>query len=65
MSCDTIKFKVSQDHTTKDIELQIYRPFNESNGVTEWMMVDRFNEMSIQELKCMADFIYSLFKKKA
>lgn len=63
MPCSSIKFHVHQNPTTKEVEIQTYRPLTEKNGVIEWMMVDRSAEMNAAELKYLADFIYSLFKK--
>lgn len=61
MSCDTIKFKVFQDANTKNVRLEIYRPY----GVNEeWMRVDVFNEMTVPELKCLAEYLIYIFNKK-
>jgi hypothetical protein len=57
---DTIKFKVIQDPQTKDLSLHILRLINDG----EWAVIDRFNGMTTQELKQLADYIYALFKKK-
>lgn len=57
---DTIKFKVIQDPQTKDLSLHILRLINDG----EWAVIDRFNGMTAQELKQLADYIYALFKKK-
>jgi hypothetical protein len=57
---DTIKFKVIQDPQTKDLSLHILRLINDG----EWAVIDRFNGMTAQELKQLADYIYGLFKKK-
>ena len=57
---DTIKFKVIQDPQTKDLSLHILRLINDG----EWAVIDRFNGMTPQELKQLADYIYALFKKK-
>ena len=60
MSCDTIKYKVIQSPETKNLTLQIYRPYGEKN---EWAMVDHFNEITPTELKCLCEYVSSLFKK--
>ena len=60
MSCDTIKYKVIQSPETKNLTLQIYRPYGEKN---EWVMVDYFNEITPVELKCLCEYVSSLFKK--
>lgn len=57
---DTIKFKAVQNPQTKEIELQILRPINDK----EWMVIDHFNGMTPQELKHLADYIYSILKQK-
>ena len=57
---DTIKFKVAQDPHTQDLSLHILRLINDG----EWAVIDRFNGMTPQELKQLADYIYALFKKK-
>lgn len=61
MTCDTIKFKVIQSPENKDLTLQIYRPYGEQDN--QWMMVDHFNELTPAELKCLGNYINSLFKK--
>lgn len=61
MSCDTIKYKVVQSPETKNITLQIYRPYGDKDN--QWMMIDHFNEMSIKELVYLHDFLSSLLKK--
>jgi hypothetical protein len=60
MGCDTIKYKVIQSPETKNLTLQIYRPYGEKN---EWVMVDHFNEITSAELKCLCEYVSSLFKK--
>jgi hypothetical protein len=60
MACDTIKYKVLQNPQTKDLTLQIYRPLDNN----EWVMVDHFNEITTKELKCLCEYIHSLFNKK-
>ena len=60
MNCDTIKYKVIQSPETKNLTLQIYRPYGEKN---EWAMVDHFNEITPTELKCLCEYVSSLFKK--
>jgi hypothetical protein len=62
MICDTVKYRMTQNPDTKNIELQIYR--NYGTDKDEWVMVDRFNGLTSLELKCLADHIYSLFRKK-
>jgi hypothetical protein len=62
MSCDTIRYRVVQNPENKFVELQIYR--NYGTDTDQWVMVDKFNEMTSLELKCLADHIYSLCKKK-
>jgi hypothetical protein len=59
--CDTIKYKVVQNKETKDLELQILRPYGDNN---EWVIVDHFNEITTLELKCLTEYLISLFKKK-
>jgi len=61
MPCDTIKFKVTQDPISSTVTLHIYRPYGISN---EMMIVDTFNEMTVQELRCLTEYLLSLFKKK-
>jgi hypothetical protein len=61
MNCETIKFKVVKNPVTHDLQLEIYRPYGDKN---EWMMVDRFNEITTDELKCLVEYLLSLFKKK-
>ena len=34
------------------------------NNIKTWVKTDHFNDMSAQELKCLADYIYNLFRKK-
>ena len=61
---DTIKFKAIQNPTTKNIELQIYRPFNETNGNLAWVMVDHFNELTPTEFRMMGEYIFTIFNRK-
>lgn len=61
MNCDTIKYRVIQSPETKNLTLQIYRPYGDKDN--QWMMVDHFNELTSIELKCLGDYINSLFKK--
>ena len=58
---DTIKFKAVQDKITKNINLEIYRPYGIDD---EWMRVDTINEMTISELKTLTKYLVSLFKNK-
>jgi hypothetical protein len=59
MTCDTIKFKLVQDPITKTVNLQIFRPY--SDGPKDWMLVDHFNEMTIAELRCLNEYITTIF----
>lgn len=61
MSCDTIKFKVIRDKITRNLHLQIYRPYAENN---ELMLIDQFNEMTDKELKYLTEYLLGLFQKK-
>jgi hypothetical protein len=61
MNCDTIKYRVVQSPENKNLNLQIFRPYGEESN--HWMMVDHFNELTPVELKCLGDYINSLFKK--
>lgn len=63
MSCDTIKYKVIQSPETKDLTLQIYRPYGDKDN--QWMMVDQLNALTIKELVCLHDYISLLFKRKS
>lgn len=60
MSCDTIQFKVYQDGTTKSVRLEVYRPYGINN---EWMRIDSFNDMSVDELKCLKEYLIYIFNK--
>lgn len=60
MSCDSIKFKVTQNSITKNVNLEIYRPYDIND---QWMRVDVFNEMTVQELKCLTEYLIEIFKK--
>lgn len=64
MNCEKIKFRAIQNPVSHSVQIEVYRELQENNNQTEWMMTDRFNELSGSELKCLADYIYSLFKKK-
>jgi hypothetical protein len=61
MFCDTIKFKVKRNPETNYLHLQVYRPYGIED---EMMIVDEFNEMTEQELKCLTEYLLGLFKKK-
>lgn len=60
MPCDTIKFKVVQDQASKDIKLEVYRPYGINN---DWMRVDFFNDMTVKELKCLTQYLIAIFNK--
>jgi hypothetical protein len=57
---NTIKYKVVQNSETKELSLHILRPIDDK----EWMVVDHFNDMTVKELKHLADYIYSILKQK-
>lgn len=59
---DTIKFKVRQDPTTKNITLEIYRPYGIDN---DWVRVDMFNEMTVRELKTLTEYLIKIFKNSS
>jgi len=61
MSCDSIKFKVIRDKITRNLHLQIYRPYGDNN---ELMLIDQFNEMTDRELKYLTEYLLGLFQKK-
>lgn len=63
MNCDTVKYKVIQSPETKNLTLQVYRPYGDKDD--QWMMVDHFNELTVQEVKCLCEYLTSLFNKKA
>lgn len=60
MSCDTIKYKVFQDSLTQKVRLEIYRPYGIND---EWMKIDGFNDLSISELRCLAEYLIYIFNK--
>lgn len=60
MSCDTIKFKVFQVPASKTVTLEIYRTYGVND---EWMRVDYFNEMTVQELKYLTEYLIYIFNK--
>lgn len=62
MSCNTIKFKLVQDKISKDVRLETYRPYGISN---EWMKIDTSQEITISELKCLTEYLLSIFKTKS
>lgn len=61
MECSTIKYKVIKDPVTKLLHLEVYRPYGEKNE--EWVMIDRLNEITTEELKKLTEYLISLFKK--
>ena len=60
MSCDTIKFKVFQDPLTKNVKLEVYRPYGIGD---EWMRLEFFNDMSGDELRCLTEYLLYIFNK--
>lgn len=60
MDSDSIKYKVYQDPITKNVKLQIYRPYGIDN---EWMMVDSFNDMTVKELQSLLEYLVYIFNK--
>lgn len=64
MSCNHIKYRAIQNPESHSIEIEVYRDMSTDNTIKSWVKTDHFNDMSAQELKCLADYIYSLFRKK-
>jgi len=60
MSCDTIKFKVFQDLLSKNVSLEVYRPYGIND---EWMRIDVLNDMTVDELKCLTKYLVETFNK--
>jgi hypothetical protein len=60
MSCDTVKYKVIQNPVTKTVSLEIYRPYGINN---EWMRVDILNELTVNELKSLTQYLINIFNK--
>lgn len=58
MPNETIKFKIVQDALSKNVKLEVYRPYGDKN---EWMRIDCFNDMSTRELKILSDFLVGVF----
>lgn len=63
MSCDHIKYRAIQNPKSHCVEIEVYRDISKDNNKV-WVKTDHINEMSAQELKYLADYIYSLFRKK-
>jgi hypothetical protein len=61
MSCETIKFRMTQNSVTKTLSIQIYRPYGINN---EWMKIDELNEMTVEELRYFTECLIKLFSKK-
>lgn len=59
---DSIKFKIVQNAITKNVTLEIYRPYGIDN---DWMRIDSFNEMTVPELKHLTEFLLKLFTTKS
>lgn len=62
MPCDTIQFKVYQDAITKSVRLEVYRPYGENN---EWMRIDCLNEITVEELLSLKDYLVYIVNKGA
>lgn len=62
MVCDTIKYKIVKNLQTNDVELEIYRPYG--NKTDEWVMIDKISDLSLEELKCLTEYLISVWKKK-
>lgn len=62
MACDTIKFKVYQNPLSKNVSLEVYRPYGIND---EWMRIDLFNEMTVDELRCLTEYLIYIFNKGA
>lgn len=60
MSCETIKFKVTQDKISKTLKIETYRPYGIND---EWMRIDISQEITVQELKYLTEYLISIFKK--
>jgi hypothetical protein len=61
MNCHSVKFKVVKNPQSQDLQLEIYRPYGDDDK--HWMMIDRLNDLTIEELKCLTEYLLSLFKK--
>lgn len=57
------KYRVRHCDQKNEYDLELYRDCGTVNN--EWVKVDQLSGLSAQELKQLADFIYSLLKKKA
>lgn len=53
-----VKFKAVQDGVTKDVRLETW--VRQDDGV--WVLVDTGINLSVVELRSLADYIYSLFR---
>ena len=60
MPCDTIKYKVFQDSLTQKVRLELYRPYGIDD---EWMQIDGFDDLTVGELKCLAEYLIYVFNK--
>jgi hypothetical protein len=56
------KFKITQAPDTLRVRLEVWRKYGDKKD--EWMSDESFNDMTVSELKALADYIYSKIKPK-
>lgn len=61
---NSIKFRAVQNPVNHNVTIEVYRHLSEKDGKIEWVMTDRFNELSVSELRLLHEYITGLFKKK-
>ena len=59
---NTIKYIVSQDKSSKRVTLEVFR----NNGETkdDWIMYEKIEDLKVEELRKLKDYLCSIFKKK-
>jgi phage pi2 protein 07 len=59
---NSVKFRAVQNPVNHHITIEVYRHLSEKDAKIEWVMTDRFNELSASELKLLENYIHGLFK---
>lgn len=60
--CNTIKYKASQDSDTKLISISVFRKNGEA--IDDWIMYEKLEDLTVEELRYLRDYLCVLFKKK-
>ena len=63
MNNSEIKFRIKQSPDTLRVKLEIWRKYGEKED--EWMCNENLTDITVSELKKLADYIYLKIKPKS